>query len=154
MAESISRFAAADLTTVMVGGPTGLRTEFTGVDGFVRAWADWLSPFDRYESEVLEITEATEDRLLIRTRQSQPPRAPMQALKARRPASWSSRTTESSAWSSTSTPPRPDVPPAWTPADPQPAVVEALGAPTSMPASSSFCFTSINSWPNVRESVL
>jgi ketosteroid isomerase-like protein len=68
-ANAISRFASDEVTTVMVGGPAGLRTEFSGVDGFVRAWADWLSPFERYESEVLEITEAGEDKLFIRTRQ-------------------------------------------------------------------------------------
>ena len=68
-AEALGRFATEDLVTVMVGGPTGLRTEFHGLEGFVNAWNDWLSPFDRYESELLEVSEPTEGRLLVRTRQ-------------------------------------------------------------------------------------
>ncbi len=68
-AQALARFASDDLVTVMVSGPTGLRTDFHGPDGFVRAWDDWLSPFDRYESEMLEVVQTTEDKLLVRTLQ-------------------------------------------------------------------------------------
>jgi uncharacterized protein (DUF1330 family) len=68
-AKTLARFASADLVTVMVGGSAGLRREFRGADGFVSAWTDWMGPFDRYESEVLEIMEGAPGKLLIRTRQ-------------------------------------------------------------------------------------
>jgi hypothetical protein len=72
-AEALARFAGDDLVTVMVGSAGGLQTTYEGIDGFVTAWVDWMSPFDRYESRLTSAAEAPEERLLILTTQTATP---------------------------------------------------------------------------------
>ncbi len=73
-AGALARIADDDLETVMVGSTGGLQTTFHGVDGFVRAWADWLSPFERYVIEMTGAVEASDEKLLILTHQTATPR--------------------------------------------------------------------------------
>jgi ketosteroid isomerase-like protein len=54
-------FAEPEFEVVMVGPEyTSARAEYNGLDGFVEAWRDWTSPFDRYEIEVEEMIDAGE----------------------------------------------------------------------------------------------
>jgi ketosteroid isomerase-like protein len=42
------RGLATDDFVVVMAGPGGFSGTFEGVDGFERAWRDWLAPFDSY----------------------------------------------------------------------------------------------------------
>jgi ketosteroid isomerase-like protein len=53
--------ADPEFEVVMVGPEyVSARLEYNGIDGFVEAWRDWTSPFDRYEIEVEEMIDAGE----------------------------------------------------------------------------------------------
>ncbi|MDX6637667.1 MAG: hypothetical protein QOJ01_1178 [Solirubrobacterales bacterium] len=73
-ATALAKFASEDLETVMVGGAVGLTAEFHGYEGFAAAWADWLSAFERYESELDEVVEGRDGALLVLTRQLATPK--------------------------------------------------------------------------------
>jgi ketosteroid isomerase-like protein len=51
--------AEPDFETAMVGPEyTSARLEYTGLEGFVEAWREWTSPFERYEIEVEQMIDA------------------------------------------------------------------------------------------------
>jgi ketosteroid isomerase-like protein len=40
---------------------------FHGLEGFVEGWRDWLAPFDRYELQVRDIVDASDEEVLVLT---------------------------------------------------------------------------------------
>jgi ketosteroid isomerase-like protein len=81
-AAALTKIAADDLLTVMVGSEGGLTSEFHGRSGFEQAWADWLSPFDAYSSSLEEVLEAPDDRLVVITHQSARPKGTTAAIES------------------------------------------------------------------------
>jgi ketosteroid isomerase-like protein len=49
--------AHPDVECVMVGPDPRFATEARGIEGFVEAWSDWLSPFDRWRLELEDVIE-------------------------------------------------------------------------------------------------
>ena len=70
--EVLDEVAAPDLECVMVApdyvGPGG-RLSYSGADGFVQAWREWIEAYERYTIDLEEIVEGTEGRVLILARQ-------------------------------------------------------------------------------------
>jgi len=77
--ESVTRLRAVlaavakpDLECVMLApdyvGPGG-RLSYSGPDGFVQAWREWIEAYEHYTIEIEEIVEGTEGRVLILARQ-------------------------------------------------------------------------------------
>jgi len=64
--------ASGDLECVMVApdyaGPRG-RLTYTGPEGFVQAWREWVDAYERYSIEVEEITEGDPGQVFILARQ-------------------------------------------------------------------------------------
>jgi ketosteroid isomerase-like protein len=50
--ETIGPFVHHDFEIAMVSGGAGLRNEYRGAEGFVTAWRDWLTPFERFHIEI------------------------------------------------------------------------------------------------------
>jgi ketosteroid isomerase-like protein len=44
------------------------RTAYWGLDGLRAAWLDWLSPWDSYRTEVEDVIDAQEGRVLVLAR--------------------------------------------------------------------------------------
>jgi ketosteroid isomerase-like protein len=70
--ELLTEVAAPDLECVMVApdyvGPRG-RLSYTGPEGFVEAWREWVEAYEHYTIEIEDIVEGTEGRVLIIARQ-------------------------------------------------------------------------------------
>jgi hypothetical protein len=47
--------------TCMMAASGGFHADFTGVEGLIAAWADWLGPFEELRIEVEEVFEASPD---------------------------------------------------------------------------------------------
>src|SRR5215207_669418 len=47
--ETIGPLCRDDFEIAMVSGESGLRNEYRGTEGFVAAWRDWLTPFERFQ---------------------------------------------------------------------------------------------------------
>jgi ketosteroid isomerase-like protein len=64
--------AADDLECVMVApeyaGPRG-RLTYSGPEGFVQAWREWVAAYERYTIELEEITEGDPGQVFILARQ-------------------------------------------------------------------------------------
>ena len=69
---TISEAAVPEIEIVMAApgyvGPGG-RLHYTGPDGFVEAWRDWLEAYESYTLEIDDIVEGTEGRVLMLARQ-------------------------------------------------------------------------------------
>ena len=70
-ATALEGIAAGDMKCLMVA--SALVTEFDGVDGLVRAWTDWLSPYESFSLELEEWIEAG-DRIVVLVRSRARPR--------------------------------------------------------------------------------
>lgn len=54
---AIEEVAGDDLVVAMVGNE-GFRTERRGVEGFVEAWRDWVSPFERLRIVINDVIDS------------------------------------------------------------------------------------------------
>lgn len=57
---ALTAIAAPDLECAMIGPDPVVRTEWEGIEGFLDAWADWLSPYKSFHLEVDEVIESGE----------------------------------------------------------------------------------------------
>jgi ketosteroid isomerase-like protein len=62
--ESIGSLCHEDFETAMVSGGPGLRNEYRGMQGFVSAWRDWVTPFESFRITIDDDTLGTGDVLL------------------------------------------------------------------------------------------
>ena len=69
----LERRSWPDFEIAMVGANPSVRLEFTGIDGLVDGWREWLTPFETYRIEI-EGFEDAGDRGLILVRQIASPR--------------------------------------------------------------------------------
>ncbi len=60
--------AEPGLETELIG-PGGFKTTVTGIDGLLKAWADWTAPFSSYRIELEGEPFGDDDRLVTFTRQ-------------------------------------------------------------------------------------
>jgi ketosteroid isomerase-like protein len=58
--EAVDPAAFAPDVEVMFATPAGPPTEYTGMDGLLAGWQDWLVPWERYEVKVDELIDAGE----------------------------------------------------------------------------------------------
>lgn len=65
---ALERIADSTLEVAMIGPDPAFRQDFEGIDGFVEAWLDWLSPFSTFRMELDDVIER-EDRLVTLVRQ-------------------------------------------------------------------------------------
>jgi ketosteroid isomerase-like protein len=55
---ALREVAHPDVECVMVGPNPRFATEARGIEGFVEAWSDWLSPFERWRIELDDVIES------------------------------------------------------------------------------------------------
>lgn len=55
--QTVKAVAVEDLVVEMVGNQ-GFRTERRGVDGFVEAWRDWVSPFETFRVAIEDVIDS------------------------------------------------------------------------------------------------
>ena len=67
--EALDEIASPNLVTLMVGSERGLTGTFHGRDGFIEAWRDFVSTFRTLRQEILDMSEAKPDVVLVETRQ-------------------------------------------------------------------------------------
>ena len=65
---ALREVAHPDVECVMVGPDPTFATEARGIEGFVEAWTDWLSPFEHWRIEPDEVVESG-DRVVTLVRQ-------------------------------------------------------------------------------------
>ena len=68
----LSEFAAPEFEIAMVApdymGPRG-RLSYSGPDGFIEAWREWVEAYDSYTIEIEEVTEGVDGRVFTLGRQ-------------------------------------------------------------------------------------
>lgn len=64
----LERIAAPDLEVTMHGPDPAFRQTASGIDGFIRVWADWMGAFESYRVTVDDVI-AREDLLAVLSRQ-------------------------------------------------------------------------------------
>lgn len=60
-------FFTSDFECVFVRGDVG-RAAYSGLDGLRAAWQDWLLPWESYRTEIEDVIDAGEGRVLVLTR--------------------------------------------------------------------------------------
>ncbi|HYY74183.1 MAG TPA: nuclear transport factor 2 family protein [Solirubrobacterales bacterium] len=55
---ALREVAHPDVECVMVGPNPRFASEARGIEGFVEAWSDWLSPFERWRIELDDVIES------------------------------------------------------------------------------------------------
>lgn len=65
--------AHPDVECLMFGPNRSFPLEAHGIEGFIEAWGDWLSPFDRWRMELEDVIESG-DRVVTLVRQYAHPR--------------------------------------------------------------------------------
>ena len=68
--QAVSSLLAPDFEAVGgdLTGASGLSVSGNGIDGLIRAWRDWLVPWDNYWTHVEEIVDIDDDRVLVLVR--------------------------------------------------------------------------------------
>lgn len=59
-AEAVDPESFAPDVEVMFATPAGPPTEYSGMDGMIAGWQDWLVPWERYEVRIDELVDAGE----------------------------------------------------------------------------------------------
>jgi ketosteroid isomerase-like protein len=67
--EQLQELAWPDFDCVMVGSIPAARTEWTGLDGVVAAWTDWVQAFDTHRTEIEEMRSVGNDCAVVFLRQ-------------------------------------------------------------------------------------